>query len=499
MPFTSRKRFLFFPIILLSVLLLGNYTAKGLQAVVMKNIFYAPTANQTFTPYLETYWQIDPRSMLFTKENGAFLGKIKTGIIITNDTGIAKQEHYILATNPVAEGVQLYSQNIMDLRRYELKPGKYRLQITFTDELKPTSQYVYSDSFMVEEIAAPTLSDIQLIDTIIASDQQNIFLRNGHLQIPLATNFLDEHRKTLHYYAELYRPSNDSSEQFIYTAFISKKSFDPPVNRLIKKDTLPKAPVQIIEQKFSLNTLSSGNYHLNILVHNDKHQKVSSKSLFFQLLNANPQQLAEENTSGDSATGKTQVETTTYLNLNKSFLGKYTPAQLRAILKMLIPIADPNERTSINGFLKNPDDTYARYFVNNFWTRRNKTNPEAAWKEYAEKVKQVNKLFGSSLLAGYENERGAIYLKYGAPTERIVVNNENNAYPYEVWQYNTLTNASNAIFLFYRPGLVTNDYRLLHTTVNGEIRNRNWRANLYIDGGSSDASNSRAEQYIGNR
>ena len=139
------------------------------------------------------------------------------------------------------------------------------------------------------------------------------------------------------------------------------------------------------------------------------------------------------------------------------------------------------------------------YFIYNFWMKRNKEKPEEAWKEYADKVKEVNRLFGSSLLLGYESERGLIYLKYGSPTERIVVNNENNALPYEIWQYNTLPKASNALFLFYRPGLVSNDYRLLHTTVNGEIRNPNWRNSLYFSSMEESASSSRAEQYIGNR
>ena len=103
------------------------------------------------------------------------------------------------------------------------------------------------------------------------------------------------------------------------------------------------------------------------------------------------------------------------------------------------------------------------------------------------------------MLNGYENDRGMIYLKYGAPTERVVVENENGAIPYEVWQYNSVPNNTNAMFLFYRPGFVTNDFKLLHTTVNGEVRNKAWRLSLYRNGEAFDVHNSRAEQYLGNR
>lgn len=494
--------FILRPAMLRSALLLSVifsfYTAQALQAVVMKNVFFAPAGTNDFKPYLETYWQIDPQSMLFSKENGAFVGRVRTDITIRNEKGVITEEHYLLTTQPVTDGAMLYRQNIMDLRRYELKPGTFTVEVKLTDELNARGSFVFSDSFVIDDVKAPTLSDIQFVDTIIATDNQGTFSRNGHTQIPLCTNFFDEQRKSLHYYAELYWPAADTHSHLVLTSYISKKAFDPPVNRLLRKDTLHKTGVHLIEQKMLLKTLPSGNYYLNILAHNAAQQQIASKTLFFQVLNAKPEALTQEKVQ-DSGSSAPTIEKTTFLNLNKTFLGKYTPAQIRAILKMINPIADPNERNSINNFLKNPDDTYARYFVYNFWSRRNKLNPEDAWKQYSERVKEVNKLFGSSLITGYESDRGLMYLKYGPPTERIVVNNESNALPYEIWQYNSLANASNALFLFYRAGVASNDYRLLHTTVNGEVRNRNWRAVLFVGGVSADATSSRAEQYIGNR
>jgi GWxTD domain-containing protein len=144
---------------------------------------------------------------------------------------------------------------------------------------------------------------------------------------------------------------------------------------------------------------------------------------------------------------------------------------------------------------------YSRYFIYNFWLSRDKENPEKRWKEYAEQVKQANKLFGSSMLPAYETERGRIFLKYGRPSDRIVVENEQGALPYEIWQYNTLSTTGDAMFLFYRPGLIANDYKLLHSTLSTEVVNRAWRSYLYTGGSqASDGSrNSRAEQYFQNR
>jgi len=481
--------------LLLLFLLIASIQASALQAVVTKNIFYAPVTNGIFKPYLEIYWQINPNSVLFKKENNAWQGKVRTDITIRDGHKVVNEEHYVLATKPVTEGSLLYAQNIIDLRRYELEPGIYYIELHFADDMKKENDYAYVDSVVVDSVGRrPRLSDIQLVDTSIVSEKEDIFQRNGNLQLPLCSNFFDEHRKTLHYYAELYRPQTETSPLTVRT-FISKKEMEYAVNRLSKTDTAGGNIVTILENKFSLKTLPSGNYYLNVLVEDSNHEKLASKSLFFQLVNAHPEQM--EAARPDS--GNVNNHKDSYIDLNKTFVGKYKPEQVRAILKMIIPVADPTEKTNINAFLKRPDDTYSRYFIYNFWLKRNKLKPDEAWKEYASRVKEVNKLFGSSLFSGYETDRGIIYLKYGAPTERVVVNNESNALPYEIWQYNNLQNASNALFLFYRPGMVTNDYKLLHSTVTGEFKNKNWRSSLFEGGAAADAISSQAEQYVGNR
>lgn len=472
------------------------FNLKAVQAVVMHNVFYAPQPDGSLSPYIEAYWQIDPMSIAFKKENQAWVGKIKTEISILSDTGIVASEKYILTTIPVSDENKVLAQNILDLRRYAATPGKFSIELKLTEERNEGIKvFVYKDSFSVRKPGQePIISDIQLVDTSVASAEENIFQRNNKIQIPLCASFIDDNRKNLHYYTEIYSTNrvNEMHRPVVCKVFISRKDADFPVNELIRTDTVPASLLHIAEGKLSVASLSSGNYFLNVVLENEL-GKLTEKKLFFQLINTHP--VAPEGTAGDSLKSEKE-DVPTFLDLTRTFLGKYNPSQIRAILKMLAPIAGPEEKNSINGFLKRPDDTYSRYFVYNFWLRRDKTNPAQAWKEYSEKVKQVNKLFGSSMLAGYENDRGTIYLKYGAPTERFSVENENGAYPYEIWQYNSLPNATNAVFLFYRPGLISNDYKLLHSTVSGEVRNSRWRTVLYLSGASPDPSSSRAEYYL---
>ena len=113
-------------------------------------------------------------------------------------------------------------------------------------------------------------------------------------------------------------------------------------------------------------------------------------------------------------------------------------------------------------------------------------------------------MFKGHGLSGYETDRGFVYLRYGAPTDVITVENETGTLPYEIWQYNTLTETNHkeiadAVFLFYKTNNMTDDFKLLHTNVEGERQNKGWRSYLFINGQGGTSTNSRAEQYIGTK
>lgn len=476
-------------------------SALPLQAVVTHNIFYTQD-EKGWHPYIEMYWQINPNSMLFDKKEGLWYGNIQTDITITKQNQTIVEEHYLLATKPQQDINSLLSQRITDLKRFYLTDtGTYQLNITLTDFIQKKDGFQYSKTFTITSLNSSWFSDIQLVDTLLPSqDVKNDFYRNGNLQIPLCANFYDDQRKTLRFYIEFYEPTGNIKSGTI-KSFISKKENSEALYSLIHSQRLQLNPINVIQHQFDLSVLPSGNYYLNIALYDSAGNiQQKHKSLFFQVMNSAPiafkATIDTNKKTTDSATK--QNNSPTYLNLNKTYLSKYTPEQIRMILKMLNPIADPVERNNINDFLKRPDDMYARYFIYNFWLKRNKIQPEEAWLSYAEQVKKVNKLFGTSMVRGFESERGRIYLHYGEPSERIKVENEDGALPYEIWQYNTVNTQSNALFLFYRPGFLGSDYLLLHSTYVGEKAMKNWRRELYLLG-KPRVNDSKADISFGNR
>ncbi len=470
----------------------------AIEVLPAYNIFYT-TKDKALQPYLELYWQVDANTLNFHKDStGIWLDKIKTELTIGCDTGIITTQKYYLKTTPANSLRAAQLQNIVDLHRISLPEGKVYYNLILTDANNEVSIYEHSDTINVPEAYEKThYSRIQLLDTAYESDQKNnIFYRAGQLQIPLCLNFLDDNRKHIHAYTELYNAHkiNDSLLPLTEDIYISKKEYGSVEHELHNTDTLNTIQEIIpIQHSMKIDMLPSGNYYLNYVLKDKKGKDVTKQSLFFQLINMNP--VVKKDTSTQPAWEKVNV-----LELSETFVHKYTTAQLKAILKMLLPISSKSEHANIEIFLSEPDDTYMRYFIYNFWKARSTGDAEKGWEKYTKKVKEVNRLFGSSITAGYETDRGFYQLKYGEPDQRVIVTNEQGAFPYEIWVYNAPgTQSTQGVFLFYSPEFMINDYKLLHSTVIGETRNTAWRSLLYKTGQASDNLNSRAEQIIRNK
>lgn len=483
--------------------------AYGIEAAFSHGIYYLPDPIYAgkINPYIELRWQVNPRTVHYnTNADKKILARILTDITIINDTGhVVKSESYTYETNGVDDAAQLGYLNILELKRYFLTAGKFRISVKLRDLNDTTSVTVYTDSVTVGQLPAMAFySDVEFVDTFYESDIRTPFRKHGKQYIPICENFFDTYHDRVSYFAELYQMDKVSAADYpLYQSiFISKKIGKEPLGKYQRLDTIKTKDVPFVDGSFDISNLPSGNYYLNISLGDKFHHTIASHSLFFQRANAKPIKQEEEKIV--EAIVDTGIENITVLDLSKTFLQKYDIAQLKAILKMLLPVSTAAEANTINGFLKNPEEMYMRYYIYNHFLALNKAKPERAWKEYSDKVREANRLYNSHGTAGYETQRGFMYLRYGSPSEIVTVVNENGALPYEIWQYNTLTdmaghNQTNAIILFYKTSETDFDYRVLHTTIPGEPHNAGWRNFLYTNTSGKDNFNSRAEQYIGNR
>lgn len=469
--------------------------SKAIEAVVAYKIFYS-YQDKLYTPYIELYWQIASNTLTYNSpDSNNYQAKIKTYISITDSAGnVVKTDAYILQTQPARTKEAAFLQKIIEVQRYVIPTGKLYFSLQLEDIFNPKNKFNHADSAVVLPVTQQSAyTSLQLLDTTYSSSVQDMFAKNGNIQIPLCADFLDNSRHYITYYTELMVPpaSGYLKHKFKQQVFISKKPQESVIYRLQQTDSIQTEEITPVYGRLNIERLPSGNYYLNIAL-TDNGKKIAYNSLFFQRINTKPKIDTSGIASSDTITTQMQV-----LDLSTTFVSKYTLPQLKAILKMLKPICNEIELVSVNNFVARPDETYIKYFIYNFWKQRSPLNPKAEWEKYVAIIKEVNRMFGVSGIAGYETERGVIYLKYGKPDEMVSVSNEQGTEPYEIWTYNTLPHQSTGgMLLFYRPGFMTGDYRVLHSNIRGEMRNPDWRAILYKTGRANNNVGSRAEQYF---
>ncbi len=489
------------------LILFSSLHAQAIEAVVSHTVFYIPDTGKTATlrPYVELVWEIDPKSLHYVRSaKNTLSSMILTDIVFKNDTGIVREDRYTLQTAPKNTEKELLATNLMKLHRYGLPYGHFTISVKMQDITDTTNRFVYTDSITIAEPGyTPLYSDMQLLDTVYDAKSESVYSRNDKIQVPLPTNFLDNDHHFLRYYFELYKTLDVPKAEYplVQHTFISQRENESAFPRFSRFDTIKAEKVVPTLGAFKITSLASGNYYVNTVLLNGLHRVVASKALFFQILNTNPEKLPEDTVIASVP----DLENVTVLDLNKTFLSKYSYAQVRAILKMLIPVVDQNGYQTIKGFLKKPDDLYMRYFIYNYFSALNKKDPKAAWEAYTVKVREVNKLFGTSTMTGYETDRGIIYIRHGKPAQRLRIDNEIGTLPYELWVYDgsgqpgVNKKVDAGVFLFYRTSESISDYTLLHSTVPGEIKNPQWRNYLYTNSNNLISAPTKAEEYINNK
>jgi GWxTD domain-containing protein len=488
----------------------------AIDASVAHSVFFRAKQNnqEQSKPVLSLYWQINPKSLHFVtrQPDKVIVARIKADIRVLKGEQMVAEDHFILQTNPRRTLDELASLSVLEIRNYDIEGGVLKLNVQLTDMNDTTSKFAYNSTINVPgDTPGLFYSDIQLLDTFFRSDLKTPFARDGQQMIPLCADFLDDNKRNFHYYCELYNLDKVLPAQYplVQRARIGKKENEAFFPQYSFNDTMLNAVVPDFPKSFPIRTLVSGNYYFTLSLEDKFGTVLATRSRFFQRLNLNPEKEAVVKKEIKEIFKDTGMENVTVLNLEKTFLAKYTLPQIRAMLKMLLPMSDAMQTNTINNFLKKPDEMYMRYYIYNYFLDIDKENPERAWKQYSEQVREVNKKYTEQGRAGYETDRGFIYLRYGKPSEVVTVSGETGSLPYEIWQYNTITQFSNkkelanALFLFYKPAQMMSEYRLLHSTVSGEAVNLSWRMYLYTtNNAASNAginTNSRAEQYIGTR
>jgi len=424
---------------------------------------YARFQTSDGTLYLEAYLEVKGNSLEKVKtENNTFKSELLVSyIVLDSNNQVVTYEKFILST-PEFENKEL-SQNIIDVKRLAIPSGNYTFQLSIDDQNTPKVDFETTFDLAIDlKSDQIEFSDIELISEFEKNEEEGPFNKAGYHIIPNTPSFFDLDKETLDFYIEIYNSNltvSDSTKYLLDYSIVDASS-KKVSNNLRGISKISPSPKEITLKSIDITKLPSGSYELVVKAISDKNVVLAERSIGFR--RSNPFIVYE------------------FDELESSFVGRYTDRDtLYRYIDFLYPISTDIQKQFVKTQLVNKDLKLMQQYFLTFWVERNSENPELAWLDYKQQVKNANSQFGFQTRPGYLTDRGRIYLQYGSPSAISKSQYEPSAYPYEIWQYDQLRNLGNRKLVFYSPGLGMTDYELIHTNIPSEIYNEQWKMIIY--------------------
>ncbi len=424
---------------------------------------YGSFDNPDGTPYLETYLKIlGGSSKLVATSSGKLQSKIEVKWVFLSGDKIVHFEKYNLLS-PEIDSTDSLIPDFINQQRIPLSNGIYNVELTLKDanttdkEIKVTKEIKID--FNKEKVM---ISDIELLESFTPTVNANQYSKNGYDMIPYADNFYPSSMTKMRFYAEIYNTISTNNDPFIVRYYISNSNNDKILDDLylLKKQNAQK--VNVVLAEFPIENLPSGNYDVNIEVISKENKLLAFSHMFFQRSNSIRQPVVTKDFDN--------------IDVTNTFVSNITnPDTLVYLIDVLYPISNTQEVNIENNQMELRDVKSMQKFLYYFWQKRSAADPQKSWEEYMVQVMKVNNTYGALNSKGYQTDRGRVYLQYGPPsTEPIVVTNDPESYPYEIWHYYKIDHQTNKRFIFYSTDLVSRNYKLLHSDLSTEIHNDRW-------------------------
>ena len=424
---------------------------KSLKVYTDYNFYYDPSLGE----YIELKFQFDANSLVLVKENSWFRSKVDVEIQLLKDSTKIVRKLYAVESPKYQDSIFM---DFFDVKRYPLKPGSYQLLISFSDPYSKQKSISSKQAIVVPDLHSKiSISDIQVCENIRETSEVTILSKSGYALFPRLINYFPADCQFLPTYLELYNPSKDSVSLRLKTSFFKQGDTNEIVDMTRFSDVVIQDVTPII-QKNIISNLSTGSYRMVYSLIQGS-TILCTSAYFFDRMNEPLEYIATDN-----------------IVLDPIFQKSIPNDSLPYYLASIIPVANPMEIPSINKLVKENDIDKMRKYMQSFWViTSGRLNASNSWLNYKEQVKMVEKTYSTAIFKGYESDRGRVYLKYGQPSAIAARETSPSEYPYEIWQYDKIKQFSNKRFVFYNPDLVNNHYQLLHSDMQGELKNYRWQ------------------------
>jgi GWxTD domain-containing protein len=406
--------------------------------------------------YLEVYLMIQRNALQFNPAGEDYQALARISLdLYSPDTLLSTTSWEIV--DKVQDPAELSPrQKLPDIAAFNLPPGKFRLQGKVEDLNRDTTYTkaldldlsAYSDTVL-------QISNLEFATQIERTEEVNKFYKNGFRVIPNPERLYGTALPMLYFYSEIYN-FEDSTGEFTVDRIVLD-SARKEVKRLPVKVHKKVGSSAVEVDGFSIASLPSGTYYLKVVVvDGDNGETTSAESKFFIF---RPGDFSPERIAARSEADQSDSE-----------ILSYNDAQLSDAIEEIKYLLSDSEWRSIGALNKDGQ----KQFLIRFWRERD-SNPATPVNEFKDvfisRKQYCNEKFGVLDKEGWKTDRGRVYILYGKPDDIEYHTHDLDTRPYEIWHYDSLEGG--VIFAFVdRNGY--GDYRLVHSTKNGEIYRPDW-------------------------
>jgi len=450
------KKYLLLSFLLVTVFSISQDKEKNLRVYLGQKQFSIPHKGE----YVEIQLHFEGYTLQYLALDGGLQSTVEVRLAVYQGDSLKISDNYRLNSPIMKDSI---IDDFYDLRRFALLPGNYNLVVEIKDLNSTNEPIKASKQIKVEKKNdIVSISDIEVAELITRGDTSSVFFKTGYNIIPRILTYYPEEFNSLPVYFEMYNTDQiDSLSAFILEQKIIDKQTGNEIVDFTRLARMKSSSIIPFIRNIDIGLLPTGNYDLVFKILDKKEQVLSQKKYSFERMN--------------------EIETSFNADvvlIDPAFQESIHSDSVRFFLSSLIPIANQLEVKNILKILQARNDSISRKQIQGFWLVTSGNRNYEEWVKYKAQVLMVEKLYSNSFQAGFETDRGRVYLQYGSPTTAVQKDVSSTEYPYEIWQYNKIGRFSNKRFVFYNPDLVTNGYRLLHSDMVGELKNNSWQYDL---------------------
>jgi GWxTD domain-containing protein len=439
--------------------LINNNDGKKITSYTDIKAFYSPSEG----PYIEIQLQLVSTSIIHSQTNNGLQGEIAIEYeIIEQGTNKAIKDAYRLYTPIIKDSI---FDDFFELKRIALPHGNYTVKITLWDIASKNAGISGEYKITIPDFSNKTsISPIQIGESIRQTKETSIFSKSGYDIIPRIINYYDANSIHLPIYLEIYNLISDTITSFQLSQSIIDLNIQKPIANFSKTKIIRlNETITPFIQLLDISSLTTGAYQLKYTITSNGILHNSSTYIFEKQSNQLP---------------NIEIEN---LVLDPELQNSISSDSLIFFLKSLIPISLQAEQSRIRSIIKEyskkeEENKKIRKYIQAFWVKSSDSKQAyQSWIKYKSQVLLVENLYKTNFSHGFENDRGRVYLQYGAPSMIVTRETSPSEYPYEIWQYDKISKYSNKRFVFYNPNLVNNTYSLIHSDMIGELKNYRWQ------------------------